>query len=71
MIALFGGQGNVDDYLAELEALDDVYRPLVGPLLERAAAVLARAAATPEAVASGTRAPRGLGGLVASRTRPA
>ena len=54
MVALFGGQGNVDDYLAELEALDDVYRPLAGPLLERAAAVLARAAATPEAVASGT-----------------
>lgn len=41
-MALFGGQGNTDDYFEELRELHLMYRGVVAPLLDKVAAVLAQ-----------------------------
>ena len=40
LVAIFGGQGNTDDYFQELVELYDTYRPLVSDIVEFAATTL-------------------------------
>ncbi|RKO88626.1 hypothetical protein BDK51DRAFT_39661 [Blyttiomyces helicus] len=47
--AIFGGQGNVDDYFAELVRLHDVYEPIVRPFIAECAVTLAAHSSSAEA----------------------
>ncbi|KAG5456059.1 MAG: hypothetical protein BJ554DRAFT_4309 [Olpidium bornovanus] len=49
LIAVFGGQGNVEEYVEELAALVRTYEGVVEPFVRRAALTLAHHSALPEA----------------------
>ncbi|KAI9247028.1 hypothetical protein BY458DRAFT_560469 [Sporodiniella umbellata] len=51
LFAMFGGQGNVDEYFDELADIWETYQDLVRPFVERMAGVLAEYARSPEASA--------------------
>ena len=53
IVALFGGQGNVDAYFDELAETCDVYGSAVGPFLGRMVGAIQRHLADPEAAATG------------------
>ena len=53
LMAVFGGQGSVDNYFDELDALFYTYAPFLSTLLEKATAVLNSQACSPEAVELG------------------
>ncbi|KAJ2598230.1 fatty acid synthase alpha subunit Lsd1 [Coemansia sp. RSA 1721] len=49
LMAIFGGQGNVEEYFEETQEVFDTYEPLVRDFAEKMAASLKRAASTPQA----------------------
>ncbi|KAJ3252951.1 beta subunit of fatty acid synthetase, partial [Borealophlyctis nickersoniae] len=49
LFAIFGGQGNVEDYFSDLVHVSTVYSSLVRPFIAQAAVTLARHSASPEA----------------------
>ncbi|KAJ3124388.1 3-oxoacyl-[acyl-carrier-protein] synthase [Nowakowskiella sp. JEL0407] len=49
VFAIFGGQGNVEDYFDELLALYDIYEPIAKPFIAQAAVTLSHHSATEEA----------------------
>ncbi|KAJ2783041.1 fatty acid synthase alpha subunit Lsd1, partial [Coemansia javaensis] len=57
LFAVFGGQGNVEEYFDETQEVFDTYEPLVRDYAERMSACLKRAACTPQAQ---TVCPKGL-----------
>ncbi|KAJ2661821.1 fatty acid synthase alpha subunit Lsd1, partial [Coemansia sp. RSA 1200] len=70
LFAVFGGQGNVEEYFDETQEVFDTYEPLVRDFAERMSAALKRAANTPQAQ---TACPKGLdiiGWLASPEARP-
>ncbi|KAJ2824964.1 fatty acid synthase alpha subunit Lsd1, partial [Coemansia erecta] len=57
LFAVFGGQGNVEEYFDETQEVFDTYEPLVRDFAEKMSAALKRAARTPQAQ---TVCPKGL-----------
>lgn len=51
LFAIFGGQGNIEEYFDELSEIWETYQGLVKPFVERMAVVLAEHARSPEASA--------------------
>ncbi|KAJ2398450.1 fatty acid synthase alpha subunit Lsd1 [Coemansia sp. RSA 2603] len=49
LLAIFGGQGNVEEYFDETQEVFDTYEPLVRDFAEKMAGSLKRAACTPQA----------------------
>ncbi|KAJ1823116.1 fatty acid synthase alpha subunit Lsd1, partial [Coemansia sp. RSA 2599] len=49
LMAIFGGQGNVEEYFDETQQVFDTYEPLVRDFAEKMSASLKRAACTPQA----------------------